>query len=326
VVILRGAPDASSPGAPTAARIDAICERDSCILITRARHAEHSTAEWPLMIATARGGREWFALERRRLAVDDDNFLVVNAGRPQAAVIRSDTEVESVKIFFRAGLVDEVLAALVLPVDRLLETEEAPVRAGLEFSEGLRSHDRLVSPVLAYIRHQALGGCDDAAWFDEQLTYLLERMLLGHREVMRRIQAMPCARLGTRREIHRRVVLAIDYIESCYEHSIELDTLARVACLSKFHFLRAFRSLHGMTPQDYLQRKRAYVAKRLLTTTTLPTAEVALRVGYSSPTSLRKQVRQWLGAAPADIRHRANEPNSLASPARHRLSAILASE
>ena len=180
--------------------------------------------------------------------------------------------------------------------------------------------------MLSYIRHQALASCDDTLWFDEQLSYLLERMLLGHRQIMRQMQAMPCIRPATRREIHRRVVLAIDYIESCYEHPIELDTLARVACLSKFHFLRAFRSLHGMTPQDYLQRKRAFVAKRLLATTTLPTAEVALRVGYSSPTSLRKQVRQWIGAAPADIRCRANEPNSMAGPFRHILIANLANE
>lgn len=326
MVILRGTPDDSLPGAPTAARIDAICRRDSCIVITRARHAEQPPAARPLMVATARGGREWFTLERRRLAIDDDNFLVINEGRTHASVIRSDAEVESFRIFFRSGLADEVLAALILPVDRLLEADPAPIRAGLELSEGLRSHDRLVSPVLAYIRHQALAGCDDTAWFDEQLSYLLERLLLGHREVMRRIQAMPCSRPGTRREIHRRVVLAIDYIESCYEHPIELETLARVACLSKFHFLRAFRSLHGMTPQDYLQRKRAVVAKRLLTTTSLATADVALRVGYSSPTSLRKQLRQWIGAAPADIRNRTSEPNSIASPFRHTLSAILASD
>jgi AraC family transcriptional regulator len=326
VVILRGAPDDSSPGAPTAAQIEAICRRDSCIVITRARQAEQPAAARPLMIATARGGREWFTLDRRRLAVDDDNFLLVNEGRTQASLIRSDTEVESFRIFFRSGLADEVLAALVLPVDRLLEHDDPPVRSGLEFSEGLRSHDRLVSPVLAYIRHQAFGGCDDRPWFDEQLSYLLERLLLSHRQIMRRMLAMSCTRPGTRREIHRRVVLAIDYIESCYEHSIELETLARVACLSKFHFLRAFRSLHGMTPQDYLQRKRAYVAKRLLTTTSLPTSEVALRVGYSSPTSLRKQVRQWLGVTPADIRRRTNEPNALASPIRHMLSAILATE
>jgi AraC family transcriptional regulator len=326
VVILRGAPDDSRPGAPTAERINAICQRDSCIVIARARHADHAPAVRPLMLAAARGGREWYTLERRRLAVDDDNFLVLNEGRAQASLIRSDTEVESFRIFFRTGLADEVLAALVLPVDRLLETGAPLARTGLEFSEGLRSHDRLVSPVLAYIRHQAVAACDDPVWFDEQLGYLLERLLLGHRQIMRRMQAMPCARPGTRREIHRRVVLAIDYIESCYEHPMELETLARVACLSKFHFLRAFRSLHGMTPQDYLQRKRAFVAKRLLTTTSLPTAEVALRVGYSSPTSLRKQVRQWLGAAPADIRCRANEPNPVAGPFRHMLSANPATE
>jgi AraC family transcriptional regulator len=326
VVILRGSPHGSSPGAPVAESIDAICQDDSCIVLTRARHADHALAAHPLMVAAARGGREWYTLGHRRLAVDDDNFLIVNEGRPQASLIRSDTEVESFRIFFRKGLADEVLAALVLPVDRLLEHDTPRAGARLQFSEGLRSHDRLVWPVLAYIRHQTLTGCDDAAWFDEQLSYLLERLLLGHRQIMRRMQAMTCTRPGTRREIHRRVVLAIDYIESCYEHAIELKTLARVACLSKFHFLRAFRSLHGMTPQDYLQRKRAFVARRLLATTTLPTSEVALRVGYSSPTSLRKQMRQWLGAAPAQIRCGANEPNSLVGPLRHILNANLAME
>jgi AraC family transcriptional regulator len=326
VVILRGLADDSLPNAPTAARIDAICQRDNCIVITRARHADDAPAPRPLMLASARGGREWYTLERRRLAVDDDNFLVVNEGRPHASLIRSDTEVESFKIFFRTGLADEVLAALLLPVDRLLERDATRVGGSLEFCEGLRSHDRLVSPVLAYVRHQAFAGCEDSAWFDEQLSYLLERLLLGHRQIMRRMQSMPCARPGTRREIHRRVVLAIDYIESCYEHPIDLETLARVACLSKFHFLRAFRSLHGMTPQDYLQRKRACVAKRLLATTSLPTAEVALRVGYSSPTSLRKQMRQWIGAGPSDIRNRVNEPTVLATPFRHSLVASLAND
>jgi hypothetical protein len=122
-VILRGVPDDSSPGAPTASQIEAICRRDSCIVISRARHAELPAAARPLTIATARGGREWFTLERRRLAIDDDNFLVVNEGRTQASLVRSDTEVESFRVFFRSGLVDEVLAALVLPVDRLLETD-----------------------------------------------------------------------------------------------------------------------------------------------------------------------------------------------------------
>jgi len=327
LVILRGLAADSLTGASMSARLETICQRDNCIVIARTRQAESATAARPLMLAAARGGRESYTLEHRRLAVDDDNFLLLNDGRAHASLIRSETHVETFKIFFRAGMADEVLAPLVMPADRLLEREFPFDRFGFEFCEGLRPHDRLVSPVLRYIRHHALAGSDDVAWFDEQLSYLLERLLLEHREIVRKVQAIPYARAGTRKEIYRRVALAVDYIESCYEQPIDLDTLAQVACMSKFHFLRAFRSLQGVTPQNYVQRKRALVAKRLLATTALSTVEITLRVGYASRTSLTKQVRYWTGTAPAEIRRRiALEANSAATQFRHSLSANPASE
>jgi AraC family transcriptional regulator len=302
MVILRTLPGNVLATAPSDASLELICQRRNCIVLTRARHAECPPAARPLMLAAARGGRESYLLDRRRISVDEDNFLLLNAGRVHASLIRSETDVECFKIFFRAGLAEEVLAALMMPADRLLEREFHA--SGFEFCEGLRPHDRLVAPVWRYLRHRALTGDDDAEWFDEQLSYLMERLLLAHREIASRVEAIPCVRSGTRKEIYRRVSLAVDYIESCYEQSIELETLAQVACLSKFHFLRAFRSLHGVTPQLYLQRKRAAVAKRMLSTTALPTTEIALRVGYASRTSLTKQLRQWTGSAPSEIRRR----------------------
>lgn len=325
MVILRTLPGNVAAGAPSAASLETLCQRDNCIVLARSRHAECPPAARPLMLAAARGGRESYTLDRRRISVDEDNFLLLNAGRTHASAIRSETDVESFKVFFRAGLAEETLAALTMPADRLLDRE--PHGWGFELCEGLRPHDRTVSPVWKYIRHRALTGDDDAAWFDEQLSYLMERLLLAHREVARRVEAIPCARSGTRREIYRRVSLAVDYIESCYEQSIELETLAQVACLSKFHFLRAFRSLHGVTPQLYLQRKRAAVAKRMLSTTALPTMEIALRVGYASRTSLTKQVRQWTGSAPSEIRrHLASSADSGTLQFRHDPDADFARE
>ena len=304
-MILRSLPEDSFSGATLGARIEALSQREHSLVLARATQAEMPLGSRPLMIAAARGGRETYTVERRRLAVDDDNFLVLNEGRAHSSVIRSESEVESFKIFFRAGMVAEVLAPLVLPADRLLERAPALGSLGFEFCEGLQPNDRTVAPALHVIRQHLIDtevGKEDNAWLEERLTQLLESLLLGHREVVARVKAIPVARDGTRKEIYRRVVLAVDYIESYYEQPIELDTLAQVACLSKFHFLRAFRSMQGMTPQHYVRRKRALVAKRLLATTALPAAEIALRVGYASRTSLTKQVRYWTGAAPAEIR------------------------
>lgn len=302
-MILRSLSDEILTG-PASAGLDALCQRESCIVLARTRHAECVSAARPLVLLATSGGRETFSLERRQLAVDEDNFLILNEGRSWGSLVHTETEVESFKIFFRTGLAEDILTPLLTPEDRLLERESSSPRAAFEFSETLQPRERRLSLVLNYIRHHALAGNDDPAWFEEQLGLLLERLLLGHRDILRRVQAIPCAREGTRKEIYRRVSLAVDYIESCYEQPIELEILAQVACLSKFHFLRAFRFMQGVTPQHYLQRKRAIVAKRLLATTSLPAAEIALQVGYASRTSLTKQVRHWTGAAPGEIRRR----------------------
>jgi AraC family transcriptional regulator len=303
-VIVRSLTDPLFSSTAMSGNLTDLCRNTSCIVLSRGRVLESAVAPRPLMIVTARGGRETFVVGRRKMAVGDDTFLIVNEGRLHSSSIRADVDVETFRILFRTGLVEEVLGSLVTPADRMLERE--PPRAGFafEFSEGLQPHDRLVSPVLRYIRQHAVGGSDDSIWFDEQIGYLIERMLLGHRAIVRKVQALPCARVETRRELYRRISLAVDHIETCFDQQISLDVLAKVACLSKFHFQRAFCALLGLTPRDYLQRKRAFVARRLLATTALSASEIALRVGYASRTSLTKQVRRWTGAAPGQLRQR----------------------
>src|SRR3954468_4179627 len=157
------------------------------------------------------------------MAVGDDAFLIVNEGRAHSSAIRAEVEVETFRILFRAGLVEEVLGVLVTPADRLLEREPAQPGFAFEFSEGLQPHDRSVSPVLRYIRQHAINGADDSVWFEEQIGYLLERMLLSHRAILRKVEELPCARMETRRELYRRVSLAVDYIETCFDQPMSLD-------------------------------------------------------------------------------------------------------
>ena len=46
----------------------------------------------------------------------------------------------------------------------------------IEFSENLQVHDRLVSPVLRFIKANVAQGLEDEGWYEEQLHFLLERM------------------------------------------------------------------------------------------------------------------------------------------------------
>ena len=87
--------------------------------------------------------------------------------------------------------------------------------------------------------------------------------------------------------------LAADYIDTCHAEPLALDDMARVACLSRYHFVRHFRALHGLTPYAYLLRKRARVAARLLATGEAGHEAVAQQCGFGSRFALARALRRF---------------------------------
>lgn len=81
-----------------------------------------------------------------------------------------------------------------------------------------------------------------------------------------------------------------------------LDELADLVGLSRFHFLRAFRLATGRTPFDWLVALRIDRARHLLADPTLKITDVALGVGYETPSSFAAAFRKVTGATPTDYR------------------------
>jgi AraC family transcriptional regulator len=68
--------------------------------------------------------------------------------------------------------------------------------------------------------------------------------------------------------------------------------MARVACLSRYHFVRHFRALFGITPYAYLLRKRARVAQRQLAAGAADREALALACGFGSRFALARALRR----------------------------------
>ncbi len=279
--------------------------RENCIVSARSRHADFSPFTQSLSIKAAWGGPERYHVDGRTVGVDDDNYLVLNNQRTYASTLRSRELVHSFAIFFRPGLAEETLGALRLAAERLLDAAgEAPAQS-VEFAEHLHPHDRLVTPLLRYISSQVDAGLDDEMWYEEQFSYLLERMLRVHYKDLAAVDALGMVRTSTRREIRRRIGWSTDFIHTYYMRPLDMSDLARAATLSRYHFIRLFRSIHGMTPFAYLQRKRAAVAVRLLRSTGLGQDLIARRVGFESRSTMFRHLRRHAGAGARRLRQAA---------------------
>jgi AraC family transcriptional regulator len=98
-------------------------------------------------------------------------------------------------------------------------------------------------------------------------------MQCHNQQLLEQVDRIALIRPATRREVYRRISLATDFLHTHYAQDVDLTTLAKMAYLSKYHFLRLFSLVHGVTPRTYLQRKRISVAIRLLESTRMTMSE-----------------------------------------------------
>ncbi|MBO4227128.1 AraC family transcriptional regulator [Bradyrhizobium neotropicale] len=100
----------------------------------------------------------------------------------------------------------------------------------------------------------------------------------------------------------RRLARVLDYIETNLEGELTVGHLASIACLSQFHFARAFKAAVGRSPHRYVSARRLERAKELLGQREQPLADIALRLRFSCQANFTRAFRQATGLTPAQYR------------------------
>lgn len=134
--------------------------------------------------------------------------------------------------------------------------------------------------------------------FVEQATDLLcTQLVRGHSSL--RTLATPASSGGLASWQVRKVIA---YMRERLGTSIGLDELAAVAGLSRFHFCTAFRLATGRTPHALLVELRIEKARELLADLQFSVTDIALAVGYETPSSFAAGFRKVTGTTPSAFR------------------------
>jgi AraC family transcriptional regulator len=158
-------------------------------------------------------------------------------------------------------------------------------------------------PIVATM--EALGSTGSVLHSEELALRLVERVIaamVGHH----RFPAAP-----TGREV-RRVVEAVRLVASDATRPIELKEMAASAGMSKYHFLRVFRRLTGVTPHQY---QRPAAPRRARASLVLPAghrncARQRVRRPFHLQQKLSRRVRTDADPIPG-LRALGSEPNRL---------------
>lgn len=108
------------------------------------------------------------------------------------------------------------------------------------------------------------------------------------------------ARISRRDE--RRIADVLKHIEAHASDPLELDTLADLVCMSKYHFLRVFRRSVGMTPYQFLLSVRMRRAAVRLAGTSESVATIAFDAGFGDLSTFNHRFRDLFGMSPGTYR------------------------
>lgn len=135
----------------------------------------------------------------------------------------------------------------------------------------------------------------DAAW----MYSLVEDVLTQQYGHYLRYQNIRSLRASTRKEIYRRLSIALQYMQENFTQIDNTKEIAQACHMSEYHFLRSFRQAFQITPYQFLQEKRLEHAVDLMKNKELKLTHIAAVCGFSDIFTFSKAFKRKYGVAPS---------------------------
>jgi len=168
----------------------------------------------------------------------------------------------------------------------------------VELAEELGCSDPLVEQLVLGLDRVVRGWEPAARTYVDQLSVLLAAQLARYHSA-RPVNVWPSDRPSLSQ---RQLAMVRELMDARLAEPIPLADLAAAASLSVSQFSRRFKASTGETPHRFLMRLRVETACRLLRSSSMPIAEVAVQCGFSHQEHLTRVLRAQSGTTPAAIR------------------------
>ncbi|MDG0790924.1 AraC family transcriptional regulator [Cohnella ginsengisoli] len=129
------------------------------------------------------------------------------------------------------------------------------------------------------------------------LYRLLAVMLRGHVA-----ESMPEGELASRIRRLTRIEPVLQHIEANYARRLDVETLAGVAGMSRYHFSRVFKELTSRSVTDYVNLVRIGRCEQDLRYTNKTISEIALEHGFSDIYYFSRLFKSYRGVSPSSLR------------------------
>lgn len=243
----------------------------------------------PLSIKLVTHGRENYRINNKGYALESGRYLIVNKGDELKVDVTSSEVTQGICIYPPKNLLEEVFQYHSLSQNQLLE-KEGSIEKRFQFTGN--STDLKTTHTGRFLNKNLPSILQNHSHtdFNSIYTELAEHMIHDQLLLNKQLRQLASSKKQTQEELYRRLTDARDFIHAHFDQKLQIDELAAVACLSKYHFLRSFKSLFNCSPYQYALQLKLNAAKELLAQD-YSYNQISVQVGFSDPKNLRKALR-----------------------------------
>lgn len=251
----------------------------------------------PFTLFSNKKGTASYHINDRQFKIEDDALLVINRGHQYDLKIDTPIETNIQNIHFNESFLRNAYTTFIHSSEYLLDNDTTTEL--LEFTPGILPKNPFIQKVMDSAQY--LGHFEEDE--DNQvLMQIIDCLFWENENAKKNALKIPSVKSAVKIELYQRIRQAQDYIWSNYDKQLELDDICLTIGMSKFHFLRVFKSCIGISPYQYLKTIRHRKALTLLTKTKLPINEIAHDLGYDVVNSFNKSFNNLEGISPSKFR------------------------
>lgn len=274
----------------------------SVVINAKSRSQYRPDITGPLSVFMNLRGESRCKVDGRTVLVDDQHYFISNRFQPYTLEIQNSEAIETFNIHIGEYFSEQFFAGVMQSSDTLLNQGRQVEVPTVAFHNRLLKRDAAFNRLVYQLKATEQAPGFNKILFEERLAELLWHLLVQHRGALQAVAALPAMKPATKQELFRRLTFAADFMHEAASGQTDLETIAEVACLSKFHFLRLFRQFYGVSPYQYLQQLRIEKAERLLRSPGNSVADVAAELGFENSSSFSRLFKKHRGVYPSQFR------------------------
>ncbi len=238
-----------------------------------------------------------YSVNKQDITITNRQFCFLNEGDDLEINFARPAHRHTLLVLFNRSFVRGMLHNKLSTEEQLLEgPEQATV--DLQIPPVPFFTNRAISQQLDKIKNDPALSPGD---LDELLSAIISEFLLVNDDTAKQLTKINAIKKSTQEELYRRLSIALCYMHDNLATQITIEQIAKIAFMNRFHFLRTFKKVYGITPYSFLLQLKLQKAHEWLKNKKQSVTGACYSLGFESIGSFSNLFKDHFGYPPSQL-------------------------